>query len=60
MHLQFTAVKNKKMQYYTWFSTSLTKHHYIVPTTTEKMKFKGTYQSLEFSVFILLQQMPLR
>jgi len=25
MHLQFTAVKNKNMQYYAWFSTSLRK-----------------------------------
>jgi len=52
MHLQFTAVKNKKMQYYNWFSTSLRKPYYTGPRKTEKVKFKGTYQSLECSVFI--------
>ena len=43
------------MQYYSCFSTSLRKPHYTGPRITEKMKFKGTYQSLEFSVFSLLQ-----
>jgi len=43
------------MQYYSCFSTSLRKPHHTGPRTTEKMKFKGIHQSLEFSVFSLLQ-----
>jgi hypothetical protein len=43
------------MLYYSCFSTSLRKPHYTGPGTTEEMKFKGTHQSLEFSIFSFLQ-----